>query len=416
MVGRVVIFGYGPTGRATAERLLAEGREVIVAQRHAPASLPKGATFVACDALDRDAVIATARQGEQFVVAIGFAYHREIWRQAWPKAIGNFVAACEATGARMVFVDNLYMYGPQTNPLVETMTSSKRLHFASKPMARVQATRIWTEACDQGRARVAALRAPDFYGPNVGLGYLGDPTIGRMAQGKRATVLGSADIPHDYAYVPDIGRAVATLLAAPELGLRTGVARSLRPDPDHPPDPADRGRRARRQAEAHCLAGIRGRGARIGDLPAPRAKRDALHLRPAVSGRLEQIRQDVLVRPDAVRGGGQKDGAGVPGGVRDRLNALRGQGRSIAMSRPSSPAGEAARGAERDRHARLTAWRRFALEIVADPERLMKMQRTVQPSQPVRVDHLDRENRRQGRNLRGRDAHWSSFLARFNRG
>lgn len=216
MVGRVVIFGYGPTGRATAERLLAEGREVIVAQRHAPASLPKGATFVACDALDRDAVIATARQGEQFVVAIGFAYHREIWRQAWPKAIGNFVAACEATGARMVFVDNLYMYGPQTNPLVETMTSSKRLHFASKPMARVQATRIWTEACDQGRARVAALRAPDFYGPNVGLGYLGDPTIGRMAQGKRATVLGSADIPHDYAYVPDIGRAVATLLAAPD--------------------------------------------------------------------------------------------------------------------------------------------------------------------------------------------------------
>ena len=206
----------GPTGRATAERLLAEGREVIVAQRHAPASLPKGATFVACDALDRDAVIATARQGEQFVVAIGFAYHREIWRQAWPKAIGNFVAACEATGARMVFVDNLYMYGPQTNPLVETMTLRRDCISPASPWPASRPTRIWTEACDQGRARVAALRAPDFYGPDVGLGYLGDPTIGRMAQGKRATVLGSADIPHDYAYVPDIGRAVATLLAAPD--------------------------------------------------------------------------------------------------------------------------------------------------------------------------------------------------------
>jgi uncharacterized membrane protein YccF (DUF307 family) len=28
MSGRIVIFGYGPTGRATAARLLAEGREV----------------------------------------------------------------------------------------------------------------------------------------------------------------------------------------------------------------------------------------------------------------------------------------------------------------------------------------------------------------------------------------------------
>ena len=41
MGGRIVIFGYGPTGRATLERLLAEGREVLVAQRHAPDDLPR---------------------------------------------------------------------------------------------------------------------------------------------------------------------------------------------------------------------------------------------------------------------------------------------------------------------------------------------------------------------------------------
>jgi predicted dinucleotide-binding enzyme len=37
--GGIVIFGYGPTGRAAAERLLAEGRDVVVAQRNAPSSL-----------------------------------------------------------------------------------------------------------------------------------------------------------------------------------------------------------------------------------------------------------------------------------------------------------------------------------------------------------------------------------------
>ena len=66
-----------------------------------------------------------------------------------------------------------------------------------------------------GRARVAALRQPDFYGLNVGLAYLGDTTIGALARGKPALFFGSPDIPHDYAYVPDIARAVTTLLDAP---------------------------------------------------------------------------------------------------------------------------------------------------------------------------------------------------------
>ena len=213
MSGKITIFGYGPTGKATAERLVAAGRETAIAQRSKPAALPKGVAFVACDALDRDSVLKAARGSDQFVVAIGFPYVGKFWREAWPKAIGNFVAACEATGARMVFIDNLYMYGPQTAPLVETMALTS---YGLKPAARSAATRVWREAAAAGRARVAALRAPDFYGPGVGRSYLGDATIGAMAKGEAALFIGSPDVPHDYAYAPDIARAVATLLAAPD--------------------------------------------------------------------------------------------------------------------------------------------------------------------------------------------------------
>jgi nucleoside-diphosphate-sugar epimerase len=213
MTDRITIFGYGPVGRATAARLVAEGREVIVAQRRAPPELPKGATFAPADALDRDAVIKAVGGAGQFVVAIGFPYSGVLWRDVWPKALGNFVAACKATGARMVFVDDLYMYGPQTAPLVETMPLSE---YGWKPAARSTATRVWIAAATAGEARVAALRAPDFYGPGVGLSFLGDTSIGKLAARKAAVFAGSPDVLHDYAYVPDIARATTTLLDAPD--------------------------------------------------------------------------------------------------------------------------------------------------------------------------------------------------------
>jgi nucleoside-diphosphate-sugar epimerase len=213
MTDRITIFGYGPVGRATAARLLSEGREVIVAQRNAPRDLPRGATFAPVDALDRDAVVKAVHDSGQFVVTIGFPYSGILWRDVWPKAMSNFVAACKATGGRMVFVDNLYMYGPQTTPLTETMSLS---NYGLKPAARSAATRVWLAAAAAGEARVAALRAPDFYGPGVGLSFLGDTSIGKLAQGKPAIFVGSPGVLHDYAYVPDIARAVTTLLAAPD--------------------------------------------------------------------------------------------------------------------------------------------------------------------------------------------------------
>src|SRR5580704_11346141 len=85
MSGRITIFGLGPCGRATMTRLLAEGREVVVAQRHAPDDLPKGAQFVPCDALDRESVINATRGSDQIVVVIGFPYVGRVWREVWPK-------------------------------------------------------------------------------------------------------------------------------------------------------------------------------------------------------------------------------------------------------------------------------------------------------------------------------------------
>jgi len=209
----ITIVGYGPVGKAAAEQLSARGTPIRVAQRKRPADLPKGAAFVACDALDPASVAKAVEGSSQVVLAIGLPYVGKLWRESWPRIMTNFIDATAASGARLVFFDNLYMYGPCTAPMKET---NPLTDFGLKPAARSEATRIWMRASAAGRLKVAAVRAPDFYGPGVGLSVLGDTGFGALAKGKAAMIIGSPDLPHDFAYVPDCGRAVISLLDAPD--------------------------------------------------------------------------------------------------------------------------------------------------------------------------------------------------------
>jgi nucleoside-diphosphate-sugar epimerase len=208
----ILVLGHGAVGAATVRRLLQSGRRVRVAQRRRPSDLAEKAEFVSLDVFDRDAVMAAARDVGQIVIAIGFAYDGEVWRQSWPKAIANVIDAAEHSHARVVFVDNLYMYGPQTVPLREDIALTS---YGAKPAVRADITRQWMAA--RHRVRFAALRAPDFLGPGVGdLSHFGTLGFGALTKGQAATLIIPPDMPHTFAYVPDIARAVETLLDAPD--------------------------------------------------------------------------------------------------------------------------------------------------------------------------------------------------------
>ena len=211
MSDRVLVIGYGPVGAATALALAARGQEVVVAQRKRPAGLPEAIPFIACDVERVGSLRVAARGAAQIVLAIGLPYSGALWREKWPGIVANVVEIAAETGARVVFVDNLYMYGPQTAPLSETMALTD---YGQKPAARAAATRVWRSAA--GRVRFAALRGPDFYGPGVTLSVLGDTGLAALARGKPALWIGDADMPHDVAYVPDFARAVVSLLDAPD--------------------------------------------------------------------------------------------------------------------------------------------------------------------------------------------------------
>jgi nucleoside-diphosphate-sugar epimerase len=166
---------------------------------------------IACDVLDAAAAARAVEGAAQVVLAVAFPYDARVWRTAWPRAMANVLAACAASGARLIFIDNLYQLGPQNEPRREDMALSD---VGEKPAILALVTRMWLEARSQ--VRVAALRCPDFYGPGVGHSHLGAFALGELAKGRAAQLLVPPDTPHDFAYVPDIARAVVVLLDAPD--------------------------------------------------------------------------------------------------------------------------------------------------------------------------------------------------------
>lgn len=209
----VHVVGYGALGREIVRQLTAAGRPVIVVQRRRPKDLPQGADFVAGDTLDKASIVAALQGATSVICALGLPYQAKLWEQGWPQAMANILGACEAAGARMVFADNLYLYGPVNGPLHENLPA---VDYGVKPKARAEVTRLWQEAHAAGRVKVATVRSPDFYGPGVEQSVLGSASLMPLAQGKRAGLIGNADLPHDVAHVSDYARAVITLMDAPD--------------------------------------------------------------------------------------------------------------------------------------------------------------------------------------------------------
>jgi nucleoside-diphosphate-sugar epimerase len=123
--------------------------------------------------------------------------------------------AAEATGARLVSMENVYMYGrPNGRPLTEDRAYDAH---TKKGRLRGRMAHDLLAAHEAGRVQVAIGRASDYFGPRGGAqSNLGDRVVPAALAGKTAAVLGDPDQPHTYTYIPDIGEGLAVLGEHPD--------------------------------------------------------------------------------------------------------------------------------------------------------------------------------------------------------
>jgi nucleoside-diphosphate-sugar epimerase len=196
----------GGTGSAVVGELVARDLPVRAVTRSGAADLPAGVEQVAAD-------VATPDGARRACAGAAVVYHcaqpaYTKWVESFPPLTRAVLDGAADAGAKLVFADNLYVYGPPDGPMTEETPQRAQ---GEKGRIRIEMAAAVLEAHAEGRLRCTIGRSSDYYGPRGTTSTVGDNLMKPLLRGKRTRWLGSLDQPHTLNYLGDMARALATL-------------------------------------------------------------------------------------------------------------------------------------------------------------------------------------------------------------
>jgi nucleoside-diphosphate-sugar epimerase len=208
---QVVLGASGGVGRALVDLLLQRGHQVQAVGRTIPtwaAGLSRRAGFQWVSAnIEDPAGAVDACDGAATVYFAAQPPYGE-WPERFPSMTANVINASAKTGAKLVMVDNLYMYGPTASPLHEDLP---RASTGRKGATRARMEDQLLQAQREGRVRVTIGRLSDYYGPNGPNTSLAALVLDKALAGKAMQWPGLSTVPRTLHYLPDAARGLLVI-------------------------------------------------------------------------------------------------------------------------------------------------------------------------------------------------------------
>jgi nucleoside-diphosphate-sugar epimerase len=203
----IILGAGGPVSNALTKELLQKGEKVRLVSRRPVTEFP-GAGWMQADLKNGAAVRQVVDGASVIYLCAGLQYDKKVWAAEWPPVMQNFIDAGKATGARLIFFDNVYMYGPVDGAMTED-TPYRPASVKGEVRARI-AEQLMSEA-RAGNVKASIARATDFYGSHSFNSFADSLVLVKYAGKKKASWLGDPSRKHSFTYVPDAGKALYTL-------------------------------------------------------------------------------------------------------------------------------------------------------------------------------------------------------------
>jgi nucleoside-diphosphate-sugar epimerase len=207
----VTILGAGGAIGNELVKLLEARKQTFRLVGRKPVSTAGAAEVVSADLTDRDQTVRAVAGSSVVYLIAGLKYDHKVWAEQWPRVMSNTIEACKRAGARLIFFDNVYMYGRVAGAMTEASPFNP---CSKKGEIRAQIATTLINKWKAGELTAMIARAADFYGPNAKTGIPNVMAFEPMSKKQTAMCLVDDSLPHSYTYAPDAAEALVTLAAS----------------------------------------------------------------------------------------------------------------------------------------------------------------------------------------------------------
>ena len=167
-----------------------------------------GAETVAADISDLNQTVAAVSGSTVVHLLVGLKYDYKVWRELWPRIMQNTIEACKRARAKLVFFDNVYMYGKVDGPMTEETPFNP---CSKKGEVRARIATALLNAMKAGDLTALIARSADFYGPGAKTSLPNILVFDKFAKGRTASWLVNDSVRHSFTFTPDAGKSLVLL-------------------------------------------------------------------------------------------------------------------------------------------------------------------------------------------------------------
>lgn len=205
------ILGAGGAIGIELVKELARARQQVRLVGRNP-ELVQGATeVIPADIADLDQTIRAVAGSTVVHLLVGLKYDLKIWRELWPRIMKNAIEACKRANAKLIFFDNVYMYGKISGRMTEETPFNP---CSKKGEIRAQIASALLDEIKSGKLTAMIARSADFYGPHARTSVANILVFDKFAKRATASWLVDDSVPHSYTYTPDAAKSLVLLADA----------------------------------------------------------------------------------------------------------------------------------------------------------------------------------------------------------
>lgn len=210
-----ILGAGGPVANALTKELINHNETIrLVSRKPVDTNNNQKVTWQKADLLNYDEVLAAAKGSIVIYLVAGLVYDKDIWRAQWPVIMQNVINVTKATGARLIFFDNVYMYGLVNGAMTEDTPYKPS---SVKGEIRAGIANMLMDEVKAGNINATIARAPDFYGAPIN-SFIDMMVLSNYAKKQNAQWIGNPNCKHNFIYVPDAGKAMFMLGQDPDSG------------------------------------------------------------------------------------------------------------------------------------------------------------------------------------------------------